>query len=120
MPQRVSIQTEWDRGTDRIFWMHLSMNISDADFDQGLDAVVAKAFDPWIKNASHDQIIEAIKTDTLIGSSAWHLSGHVSRAGGRPGWASVIVDVDDTSVDKEKAAREALKDYQRSIGRDAR
>ena len=106
-PQRVSVMTEWDRGTNRIFWMHLALSIPDAEFDQGLDAVVAKAFDPWIKVVSHDQIIQAIKADTLIGSANWYISGHISHED--PGWTFVLVKVQDTSVEKERASREALK-----------
>lgn len=117
-PQRVALHTEWDRGTNRIFWMSLTLSIPMADFDQGLDAVVTKAFDPWIKVISHDQLIQAIKASTIIGTATWYISTDVS-SGSIPGWKFVMVNVNDISVEKAKHDREVLEDYQRSIGRDA-
>ena len=108
-PERVSVLTQWDRGTNRIFWMSLGVNIPDAEFDQRLDQIVAKAFDPWVKVASHEQLVTAIKASAIIGTPNWNVRAHITREGVRPGWSFVLVDIGDTSADKAKADREAVK-----------
>jgi hypothetical protein len=109
--QHMSILTQWDRGTGRIYWMSLAVHLPDAEFDQDLDAIVAKAFDPWLKVVSHAQLIAAIKASTIIGTSTWSIRTDVSREGLPPGWAFVLVNVADISVEKVKADREAAKHY---------